>query len=58
MFMNCVTERIEEARERLDKLVVRLDVDYKQILKVSQELDKLISLYYKLNNKETAIISG
>jgi len=40
-------EQIEKLRDKLNKLILHNDVlSDDEILKVSQELDKLISLYY------------
>lgn len=45
-------KRIEELREKLNKSLETMSPDDGYVLKLSQELDKLIVLYYKQENKE------
>lgn len=45
-------KRIEELREKLNKSLETMSPDDEYILKLSQELDKLIVLYYEEELKE------
>lgn len=45
-------KRIEELREKLNKSLETMSPDDEYVLKLSQELDKLIVMYHKQENKE------
>lgn len=45
-------KRIEEIRDKLNKSLETMSPDDEYVLKLSQELDKLIVMYHKQENKE------
>ena len=54
-----MSEDIEKLRDKLHMLLSKGDPLYKgEILKVSQELDEQINLYYFNQNKEYELVSG
>lgn len=52
--MDMLKKRIEDLRERLNKALETMSPDNEYVIKLSQELDKLIVMFYKQEiNKKT-----
>ncbi len=46
-----VLEQIEQTRKKLNREVIRLSCLNPSVIKLSQELDELLNLYFKIDSK-------